>query len=411
MDFLIALWHELRARPDFWGFICIPFVAAIVTWAHVWMALQMVFYPLEFVGVAKPWLGWQGIIPRKARKMSGIVVDKTISKLGSVSDFLREMQPEAIARHVTQSVTLHIDEYVDEVMGRKNRVMWENMPLFMRQRVYSHARKHLPDIMDKLVGSLIDNIEQMIDVKEMVCRQMEADKGLMVRMFQEVGHKEFSFIINVSFWIGLSFGFLQMALWYFFPWHFMLPLYAAVLGLATNWLALAMVFRPLNPVKFGPFTFQGVFLRRQAEVADKFAELTATEMMTVGRFMTEVLTGPQAHRAHKLIRRHLTPLVESAVMRTAAQVSIGPAAYAELKTTIAERTAHLALAPLSDPIFNQQRSGLLSKVFAEKIKQLSSAEFQDLLRPAFQEDEWILLVLGFGTGALAGWIQLMTGFA
>jgi hypothetical protein len=41
---------------------------------------------------------------------------------------------------------------------------------------------------------------------------------------------------------------------------------------------------------------------------------------------------------------------------------------------------------------------------------LTPAEFQNLLRPAFQEDEWILIVLGGVTGALAGWLQLIFGF-
>jgi hypothetical protein len=32
------------------------------------------------------------------------------------------------------------------------------------------------------------------------------------------------------------------------------------------------------------------------------------------------------------------------------------------------------------------------------------------LRPAFQEDEWIVIFLGGVLGFVAGWIQLMTGF-
>ena len=54
MTELALFWQELSARPDFWGFISIPLVAAIVTWLHVWWAMQMVFYPLEFVGLSLP---------------------------------------------------------------------------------------------------------------------------------------------------------------------------------------------------------------------------------------------------------------------------------------------------------------------------------------------------------------------
>lgn len=411
MDPVIAFWETIRARPDFWGFVCIPFVAAIVTWAHVWMALQMVFYPLEFVGFCKPWFGWQGIVPSKARKMSGIVVDQVINKLGSVSDFLRLMEPAAIGRHVIRSIDPRIEEYVDQVMHQHHEVFWENLPNLVKQRVYSHARKQLPSIMDGLVTELIERIEDLIDVREMVCSQMENDKALVVRMFQEVGHAEFAFIVRISFWIGLTFGFVQMILWYFFPVHAMLPLFAAILGLATNWLALTMVFRPVDPVKVGPFVFQGVFLRRQGEVSEKFAEMTAHEMLTVGHFMNEVFHGTHADQTNRLVRKHLTPLVEDVGLRTAAQLSIGPKAFAELKDTLANHASQLAMEPLQENDFNKQRAAVLQMVFAQRMKALTPGEFQSLLRPAFQEDEWILLVLGAVTGAVAGWLQLITGFA
>jgi hypothetical protein len=37
-------------------------------------------------------------------------------------------------------------------------------------------------------------------------------------------------------------------------------------------------------------------------------------------------------------------------------------------------------------------------------------EFQDLLRPAFQEDDWILIVVGGFLGAMAGVFQLVFMF-
>lgn len=410
MTTLMQFWAQLVARPDFWGFVSIPIVAAVVTWVHVWCAIQMVFYPLEFIGVAKPWLGWQGIIPRKARKMSDIIVEKSISKLGSVSEFLKQMEPEKVAERVVFAVTSRIEDYTDEVMMERHRVLWENLPMIVKRRVYNHVRRELPAAMDKMVAAIIENIDDLVDVEQMCGDQMEADKGLIVRMFQEVGRQEFRFIVNVSFWIGLAFGFVQMVLFYFVPWHGLLPLYAAVLGLATNWIALAMVFRPLHPVKVGPFTMQGMFLRRQEQVADKFAEMTSMEMLTIAQFMREILTGKRADKTRQIIKKHLAPLLETPVTRTLIQVSMGPTGYSELKDTIADKTPEMALDPLSDKAFNISRAKLLAQLFAQRIKALSREEFQDLLRPAFQEDEWILLVLGAVTGLIAGYVQLLVGF-
>jgi uncharacterized membrane protein YheB (UPF0754 family) len=191
----------------------------------------------------------------------------------------------------------------------------------------------------------------------------------------------------------------------------MLPVYAAVLGLLTNWLALAMVFRPVNPIKIGPFTIQGLFLRRQAAVADKFAALSSQEILTVHQFMKEVLTGSRAEHARRMIKRHVNALVdESLLARTGAQVAFGAAGFADLKSRITDKSVQMALRPLSHPAFNRERAAELATLFAGKMKEMTPAEFQDLLRPAFQEDEWILLVLGAVTGLIAGWAQLMLGF-
>ena len=38
------------------------------------------------------------------------------------------------------------------------------------------------------------------------------------------------------------------------------------------------------------------------------------------------------------------------------------------------------------------------------------AEFQDLVRPIFHEDEWILVAIGGALGALVGWGQLVLLF-
>ncbi len=408
MDFA-HFWAELTARPDFWGFVSIPIVAAVVTWVHVWMAMQMVFWPLEFIGIP-PFLGWQGIIPRKARKMAGIVVDKSLVKLGSLDEFFTEMEPEKIAAHMAAAVGSRVEEFTDEIMAERNPVLWENLPSIVKQRVYSRVRKQIPVVMDTLMRQMHGNINDLVDIKSLVIKLLDQDKALMVRMFKEVGENEIRFIINVSFWIGLGFGFLQMIMWYFIPWHMGLPLYAAVLGLATNWIALNMVFRPLNPVKIGPWILHGVFLKRQAQVADHYAMLTTTEMLTVGNIMKEILTGDRAHRTHLLIKKAMSPLIDSVPVRTAAQMTMGPSGYAQLRNTIAAKAAHMSMGPLSEPAFNKERGRVLEKILSERMKALSSAEFQDMLRPAFQEDEWIFLVLGAVTGLLAGSVQLMLGF-
>jgi hypothetical protein len=61
-------------------------------------------------------------------------------------------------------------------------------------------------------------------------------------------------------------------------------------------------------------------------------------------------------------------------------------------------------------VLNQSRAEKIFFMFRDRILALSSREFQNLLRPAFQEDEWILILLGGVTGFIAGLIHLFVAF-
>ncbi len=413
MEYLVAEWNIIVNSPHFWGFASIPVVAAVVTWAHVWLAIQMTLYPIEFMGIKEPWLGWQGIIPRKAKKMANIVVDKTIVKLGSLQEVFQQMEPEKIAQHMAKVLVDRVEEYTDEIMLERNATLWENLPMVIKSRVYARIRKQVPVIMDGLVKDMNENIDELMDLKEMVVNRLDSDKALMVRVFKEVGQNEFNFIINSSFWLGLFFGTVQMVLWIMCPdeWRdASLPIYGAILGYLTNWVALNMVFRPLNPIKIGPFVLQGVFLKRQAEVAEQFSDLVTQELLSIKHIMWQIFNGSRSARTRYLIKKHLNPLMNGGVVRTALQLSVGTEGFLELKQSIADKAVDLSMRPLSDPAFNKDRAAIIQKIFSTRMKALSSAEFQDLLRPAFQEDEWILIAMGAIMGFVAGVLQLVLGF-
>ncbi|CBL45749.1 Conserved hypothetical protein [gamma proteobacterium HdN1] len=413
MEYLVAEWDLVVNSPHFWGFVSIPIVAAVVTWAHVWLAIQMTLYPIKFVGIKEPWLGWQGIIPRKAKKMAAIVVDKTITKLGSLQEVFQQMEPEKIAHHMSSVLVNRVEEYTDEIMLERNATLWENLPLVIKARVYTRVRRQIPVIMDGLVKDMNENIDDLMDLKEMVVNRLDSDRALMVRVFKEVGQNEFNFIVNVSFWLGLFFGTLQMLLWIACPeeWrNASLPAYGAVLGYATNWVALNMVFRPLNPVKIGPFTFQGVFLKRQEQVADQFSELVTQELISIKHIMWQIFNGSKSNRTRYLIKKHIDPLISGGVVKAALQLSVGAEGFLELKQSITDKAVDLSMRPLSDPAFNKDRATIIQKIFSSRMKTLTSAEFQDLLRPAFKEDEWILIAMGAIMGLIAGVLQVVFGF-
>ncbi len=427
-------WDALRSRPDFWGFITIAPVAATVTWLHVWMALKMVFYPLNFWGLrlGPLSLGWQGIVPRKAGKISGIIVDQTLSKLGSLQEFFAAMNPDEMAAYLSEAIEGDLDELIDDLMYERHALLWENLPYAIKRRIYAQARQQLPEVLRELVTELTYSVENLVDMRGMVVRQMENDRALMVRMFLKVGQKEINFIWHISFVIGFAFGILQMGIWLVVPWHWTIVFWAALWGFLTNWIAIWMVFNPVDPVRFrapqlvkrvqgfpwirpcvphlGTYTLHGAFMRRQAEVAEVFAGITTHELITLHNIMKEMMYGPYADRTRRIIKRHINQALSTPLVRTTLQLGLGPKNFAQLKVDLVEKSIQATMGPVADPVLNHSRAEKIFGLIRDRIRALSPPEFQSLLRPAFQEDEWILIVLGGVTGALAGYLQYVLGF-
>ena len=435
-EYVNELWQTFLNRPDFWAVLSIIPVTAFVTWAHVWMALKMVFYPLTFWGfhLGPLPVGWQGIVPRKAGRISGIITDNTLSKLGSLREFLDAMDPEDMARIIGEQVGFELEHLIDEMMIDRNAVLWENLPYSIKRRIYSQAHKQLPGILRELVTELTMNVESLVDMREMVVRQMEGDRRLMVNMFLKVGRKEINFIWHISALIGMFFGIFQMIVWFVVPWHWTVPFWAAVWGFLTNWIAIWMVFNPLEPhyIRYpqffartesrtfpwikpviphiGTYNIQGAFMKRQDEVSDVFARVVTEDLITLKSIMTEMMYGGKKNKTRRIVKRHINEIMETPIVRTSLQLSLGPKEYAKLKTDLIDRSIEITMVPVCDPAFNASRAQKIYQMFRDRIRELTPREFQNLLRPAFQEDEWILIVLGGVTGFIAGTIHLFVAF-
>ena len=402
---------SLFTTPEFWQYLSIPIIAALIGWTTNWLAIKMTFYPLEFIG-KPPLLGWQGIIPSKARKMAAISVDATISKIGTVNEIFQQIDPKVLATHIVYTVDSRIEEYVDEMMLREYPTFWENLPASARNMVYDRVRKSTPLLVDNLVEDISANIEDLLDIKSMVIDRLASDKKLLNKIFLECGEVEFRFIVNSGLYFGFLFGLIQMTVWYFYQSWWVLPFFGLLVGWATNWIALNVIFRPLQPKKVGPFWIQGLFLKRQPAVAESFCHIVTHEILTVGNIINAILTGPKGDRARNMVKKHIKPLVdETAGMGKAlTQVAFGPTGFATLKKQVGEKAIEISQTSFDNPMFEQDRARAVESIMVERMIALSSEEFQDLLRPCFQEDEIKLILVGAFLGMTAGFCQLVFVF-
>src|SRR4030088_2665084 len=250
----------------------------------------MLFYPVHFTGIRARWLqalsrllpyklrqipgvmvggiGWQGIVPSRAAKMGSLAVDSGIAKLGTPKEFFKQLDPEKIAEQIVVQTLDEIRDVVERVMCREQPRLWNELPAEVKELAIKRVQQQLPSTVHELTREIGENIDQLVDVKLMVIKRF--DPELANRVFLDMGRRELKFIQNFGFFFGFALGIPVAALTHFVTFWWLLPVLGVVVGYVTNWVALWMIYEPPEPRRYGPFRFQGLFIRRQPEVAEVY---------------------------------------------------------------------------------------------------------------------------------------------
>ena len=404
---MLAFWQEYQSLLIY---LAIPITSALVGWLTNVVAIKMTFYPIHFIGI-KP-IGWQGIIPSKAAKMSSISVDLWTSKLINVKELFAKINPKKVAKEMHPEFDRISKEIMDEIMHEQAPEIWSRVPESVKKLAYSRISKDLPQIVTEMMTDIKENIDEMFDIKDMVIKRLTKDKGLLNDMFLQVGDEEFKFIERSGFTFGFLFGIVQMLVWYFYPKFWILPLFGLLVGYATNWLALKLIFNPIEPISFLGVTYQGLFIKRQNEVSKEYAYMLAHDIFTFDRIFASIITGPTKDRFVNLIANHANHAIDEAAGLSKPVITLvaGKRSYEKIKNIAIDKT--LKELPNSvKPVFPYAEKAMdLENIFRTRMQKLPPRDFVDFLRPVFQEDELKLILVGAVLGMGAGIGQLFILF-
>jgi len=393
-----------------WELLTIPLVSAFVGWITNVLALKMTFYPLEYYGFG-PWIGWQGIIPAKASRMAEKSVDLMLGKLINLEDQFGKLDSAAIAEMTKPELLLISRKILDRIMRSQAQLLWEKTPESIKDQIAQQIADDLPEAVELMIGDLKDNIDELFDVKATVIQTLIQDKALLNEIFLTCGRDEFKFIERSGIYFGFLFGLIQMGVFYFYdPW-WVLPLAGGLVGYATNWLALRMIFSPLHPTKIGPWTIQGLFIKRQKQVAAEYAKIVSARVLNTTNIFHNILYGKRNAKLVTLI----TFRIETIMNRITQNFRFLLDTFAKERYAIAKNIADYYFIDHFPVIIHQispyAESALdLENTFKEKMSSLTPAEFQGFLRPVFQEDELKLILIGALLGVIAGIVQLQVFF-
>jgi uncharacterized membrane protein YheB (UPF0754 family) len=389
-----------------WVYVSIPVLAAAIGYVTKLVAIRMMFLPLEYQG--KRPFGWQGIVPAHAARMASIAVDMMTSQLISPADVVRRLDPDRIARRIAEPLHEVAADLTGRIAAELRPELWHSLPEPVRRLVLRRIEAEAPKLAASVLRAVQDDVSAVFDLRDMVVTNLVRDKALLNRIFTESGGREFRFITHAGLVFGAAIGVVQLVAWVLFREPLLMPFFGAVTGWFTDWLALKMVFCPTEPKRYlGLVTWQGLFLRRRDEVTEAYATLIAQEVITPRKVIEAVLHGPLADRLFVLIQREVQTALARQIgpVRPLMLFAVGTRRYQRMKHLVAERVLERLPETLSH-IEDYARDTMdIRNLLITKMRELSATEFEGLLRPAFQADEWILITVGAVLGCEVGEVQ------
>jgi uncharacterized membrane protein YheB (UPF0754 family) len=186
-----------------------------------------------------------------------------------------------------------------------------------------------------------------------------------------------------------------------------LPLFGLLTGGLTDYVALQMIFRPVEKRTIFPgFKWQGVFQARREEVIRGYASLMAKEIFTPKAIMESLLTGPMSDKFFDVIQTEIAATIDEQLGFAGRIIEVvGNTQYQQMKKQASELV--LERLPETSPYIEAYMADRLDleNTMVEKMAQLDALSYENLLRPAFKDDEWIIVVLGAALGFLFGELQ------
>jgi uncharacterized membrane protein YheB (UPF0754 family) len=386
-----------------------PAVAAAIGYGTKLVAIRMMFEPIEFVGWKPPWLGWQGIVPRNAARMAAIACDTMTARLLSPKDVFGKLDPHRVAREIQGPMLAAVEDITREVAAQYQPGLWERLPEGVRKLLLKRITDDSPAVVARIMQDMQRNIERVFDLKDMVVTNLTRDKRLLNRIFREAGRKEFEFIARSGIWFGFAIGCVQAVTWAATHNPWVMPLFGGFTGWFTDWLALRMIFNPKEPKRYlGLFEWQGLFLKRRQEVAAEYGALIAQEIITPRNVMDAVLRGPLSDGLYEMVLKHVQRAVDeqAGLARPLVTLVVGTERYQEMKAAVARKLVERLPEALKHVEQYAADAMDLKNTLVGKMQQLTAEEFEGLLRPAFQQDEWILIAVGAVLGFLVGEFQV-----
>jgi uncharacterized membrane protein YheB (UPF0754 family) len=398
----VQAWDFFIAHP--FVLLLMPLVSAFIGWVTKVVAIEMAFRPIRFVGVG--FVGWQGQLPRRAAKFGAEAADIILDNVVDPREMVDRLDPVRIAAECDDIMVDAIDAVARDILGPR----WDRIPPAVKGPVISRARARAPQMVGNLLQQAKDNIDELFNVSYIVTSELIRDKALLVDLVRGPMAPIMRFMKVFGAVFGFLVGLLQMVVFAFTESHVVIPVAGLVVGLVSDWIALRMMFDPKEPRRYlGLFRWQGLAFAERDHFIKEYAKVAAEKVLGPELIMRALLDGPLADRLFALVHREVEDAIDAelGIVEPLVPATIGSTRYETLRRTVVTeaqgrvREASERLGPYIIEALDVERT------VEESLGALSNQALEDMLRPVFKDDEWLVVAVGGGLGFVVGELQVL----
>jgi uncharacterized membrane protein YheB (UPF0754 family) len=407
---LLQSWGQIQHdfRLNWFVYLSMPFVAAFVGYTTKLLFLQMLYRPLEFRGFFG-FIGWQGIVPRRAGKVAATTIDLLTENLLTPEELLDKFNATEALEELREPLSSTIDDIAREVAALVRPGLWDQLPEAGRRAVLTRIDQQAPKILDNIFAEMKSDLGRYIDIKFLTVTTLVKNKERLNDLMKAIGGDAMGFVRRSGIYFGFLIGLVQMAAWGFIHNPWIMPAFGFGVGFLSDWLALTMLFRPMERKRvLGLVPFQGLLHADRDKITRDYARILATDLFAPDVLITGILEGPTADKLFDTIQREVSAAIDAqtGIAKPLVVLAVGSRGYREMKDTVFRELVERLPDTMELAGDYAVRALDIENTIVDKMSQLTEEQYESILRPVFKDDEAMMIATGAVLGGIVGELQV-----
>jgi uncharacterized membrane protein YheB (UPF0754 family) len=191
-------------------------------------------------------------------------------------------------------------------------------------------------------------------------------------------------------------------------WLWSIPIISGCIGWIMNGIVIKMLFHPTKPIKIIGFTIQGIFPKRQQQLAQQIGQFVEQKLLSFKDIEQQITHPDQLQKIYSAIEPHIDYFLRTKLKEKMPIISmfIGEKTIQNMKEVFMEELQVLMPDLLSNYLKNLKDNLNVQQKLSQKISDLSIDKIESIFYQFMAKEIRLIKIAGAVLGFIIGIIQI-----